>query len=177
MSTFRFDYNRFGDLMLARSDIYFEKDDKKDHGWTQHDGMAMHYRPHAHNDYYYRTWRHQVSLCRKSAAIMVSCKIDQRRDALRKDDHLILLASVARNTATLTVQAAAQSIPHGVSGQTEIIVHKDKVDTGDALKKAITACIDKMMKDAGKGSDGGYSYLAEIAKTNLQCLAASCVVT
>jgi len=176
MSTFHFDTNRFGDLMLGRSDIYFDKDDKKNHGWTQRDGMAMHYRPHAHTDYYYRTWRHQVSLCRASAAILVSCKIDQRRSDVHKDDHLILLASVARDTTTLTVQAAAQSIHEGVSGQTEIIVHKKGVDTGDALKAAITRCIDKMMKDAHKGSDGGYSYMAEIAKTNLQCLAASCVV-
>lgn len=180
MAKLQFDANRFGDLMLSRGDIFFEDGDKHDHGWTQRKsdgvGMAMHYRSSAHHDYYYRTWRHDVSLCRAGTAILVSSKIDQRRSAVEHDDHLILLASVAYNTTTITVQAAMQSIWHKVSGQTDLIVHQDNVGTDIALENAVTACIDKMMKDANKGKDGGYSFLATIAKINLQSLAASCVM-
>lgn len=176
MSKLTFDYYVFGDKMLARSDLHFENGDKSNHGWTQENKRAMHYGPKAHGDYYYRTWFQDLSLCRNGGAILVSCKIDQRRGDFKHDDHLVLLASVARDSTTITVQAAMQSIKRGVSGQTGIIVHKDGVDTSVAIRDAVTAGIDKMMKDNNKSPDGPYSYLATIAQINLQCLAAACVM-
>ena len=170
MATLRFDHNRFGDLMIQRKDIKVH--DTKKHGWNERDDQAMHYKG---GDYEYRTWRHDVSLCRGGGAILVSCKIDQRRSDFHHDDHMILLASVAADTTTLTVQAALQSVHQGVTGQTDLVVHAAGVDTSVALKNAVTKAIDKMMNEKGKKHDGGYSYLADIAYTNIQCLAASCV--
>jgi hypothetical protein len=167
MTRLIFDHNRFGDFMVGRKDIKVH--DSKNHGWNERDDKAMHYKG---DDYEYRTWWHSFSQCRKDAAILVSCKIDQRRSILKKDDHMIIMASVNREGAVIAVQAAMQSIDHGTSGHTDIIIN-DHTDTGVRLKNAVHKSIDEQL---GKKTDKGYRYFGEIAWTNIQCLAASCVL-
>lgn len=172
MSTLTFDADQFGKYMIGRSDLKFSN--KSNNGWNaRQDGknglhMAMEYKG---SDYEYRTWRPQVSLCRQSAAILVSCKIDQIRWEGRKDDHMIILTSVNRSGGVITVQAAIQSLHHDKGGQTEIIVNDPKKDTSIRLKDAVHYTIDH---DLGLKGDGGVYHLGEIALTNIQCLAASC---
>jgi hypothetical protein len=167
MTRLIFDHGRFGDFMVGRNDIKVH--DSKNHGWNERSDKAMHYKG---SDFEYRTWWHSYSLCRKDAAILVSCKIDQRRSIIKKDDHMIIMASVNRAGGVIAVQAAMQSISHGVSGHTDIIID-NHTDTGVRLKNAVHASIKEQLK--GK-SDDGYMYFSEIAHTNIQCLAASCVL-
>ena len=167
MTRLIFDHNRFGDFMSGRTDIKVH--DKKNHGWNERDNKAMHYKG---SDFEFRTWWHSFSQCRKDAAILVSCKIDQRRNIITKDDHMIIMASLSREGGVIAVQAAMQSIDHKVSGHTEIIVD-NHLDTGIRLRDAIHKSIDAQL---GKKKDASYRYFGEIAHTNLQCIAASCIL-
>ncbi len=174
MSALVFDAAQFGRYMTARSDLSFS--DKSNNGWNArndkdaHQHMAMEYKG---GGYEYRTWRPQVSLCRQSAALLLSCKIDQIRWKGRKDDHMVILTSINRSGGVITVQAAIQSLHHDKGGQTAIIVSDPKKDTSVRLKDAVHYTIDH---DLGLKSDGGVYHLGEIALTNIQCLAASCGV-
>jgi hypothetical protein len=167
MSNLIFDHNRFGDFMVGRKDVKVH--DTKNHGWNERDDKAMHY---SGGGFEYRTWWHTASTCRKDAAILVSCKIDQRRSIFKKDDHMVIMASVNRQGGVIAVQAALQSIDHSCHGHTDIIID-NHTDTGVRLRDAVHKSVKEQL---GKKSDAGYMYLGEIAHTNIQCLAASCVL-
>ena len=136
MSRLIFDHARFGDFMIDRSDVKVGA--TGNHGWNERDDKAMHY---SGGGFDYRTWWHSYSRCRKDAAILVSCKVDQRRSIHRKDDHMIIMASVNRAGHVIAVQAAMQSLVHRISGHTEIIVNDPKQDTSVRLKSAVKASI------------------------------------
>jgi hypothetical protein len=170
MSQLSFDANAFGAKMHAQSLIKLEKYDTSNFGWEDKDHFAMKYKDG--NGRVFRTWRQDVSVCRQSAAILVSSKLDQDRDGY--DDHLVMLASFNREKAFVTAQASVQSFKHSRESQsTPIVVAKEGIDVVTTLSQSIAACIKTIL---GKHSDDGFEYLSTIASINLQCMQQSIVL-
>lgn len=168
MGKFSFDADKFADALNASTNNSVHNASDK-HGWVERDGNAIHYK---HTDYEYRTWRPDSSVCRNDGAIIISCKIDQRRSAVRKDDHVVLIGVFNREGHIIAAEAGAQSIPHGgKKGHTAPVIakptkkHPDSTsdhDLADRFEKELKAVIDKI-----SSSDSGLKHLVHVAKDNL----------
>lgn len=153
---FSFSADGLGDAMNSDHELKLVRHSDH-HGWNVNDNRAMEF---GYKDYDFRLWRPDVSVCRNDAAILVSCKIDQRRSFPRKDDHVVMIASFNRERHIIAVQAGAESVHHGGSGHTDPVIAEHgpgrypDASTDEALANAFQAKLKEAMTKINKGDDG-----------------------